>query len=411
MADGLVNFGLVNPQLADYAGQQQQRLKTEASKLELERLTNERKIMLDFQKRLADNGQNPDLDFVFDSMIKTGNPDYVSKGVEGKRKLDEQRRFAKIMGYDMNPPVAAPANALAGASSDAAPANALAGAASAPAVVRPANALTRPNKFDENAALTQKIDQLIALGTPQAIQAANALQGRLKQQSAAPMGYRYTDSGNLEAIPGGPADKKLGSTEIPKLRPGEKWNAKEERVDLVPGSELYNKTAQKHTKDYAAANAVEDKSDWAIKKIDTILDPKNKAGFESNFGGYNAYATRMKTGNTAKVRSEIESLQNDLKSAGLEQIRKGGSIGAITEREWPILQQMIANINPTLDEKDARAKLEEVRAKFEAIKAEARDNYSTTWGQTQFHKTRSGGAAPAAGAGQSNIDALLEKYK
>ena len=123
------------------------------------------------------------------------------------------------------------------------------------------------------------------------------------------------------------------ASEIPKLRPGEKWNAKEERVDLVPGSELFNKTTAKHTKDYAAANAIESKSDSAIKKIDTILDPKNKDGFESNFGGYNAYATRLKTGNTAKVRREIESLQSDLKSAGLDMIRKGGSIGAITERE------------------------------------------------------------------------------
>lgn len=194
------------------------------------------------------------------------------------------------------------------------------------------------------------------------------------------------------------------TSEIPKLRPGEKWNAGQQRVDLVPGSELYNKTAPKHTKDYAAANAVEDKSDWAIKKIDTILDPKNKDGFESNFGGYNAYATRLKTGNTAKIRNEIESLKSDLKSAGLDQIRKGGSIGAITEREWPILQNMIANITPDLSEADARIKLNEVKAKFQAIKADAKDNYDTTWGQTQFHKTRSGGTPPAGGGGGAGVD-------
>jgi hypothetical protein len=415
MANGLVNFGIVNPELSDYAGQQQKRVQSQAGKLELERLTNERKIMLDFQKQLADKGQNPDLDFVFDTMIKTGNPDYVSKGLAGKTKLQEQKRFAQIMGYDMTPPAAGGAPAMAVPAVEpaaAAPVNAL--AATAPsAPVAPANALARPSKVDQNAALTQKIDLLLAEGTPQALQAAQVLQGRLKQQSAAPMGYRFTDSGDLQAIPGGPADKRTGGgTEIPKLRPGEKWNAKEERVDLVPGSELYNKTASKHTKDYAAANSFATKSDDAIKKIDTILDPANKDGFESNFGGYNAYATRLKSGNTAKIRREIDSLQNALKVAGLDQIRQGGSIGAITQAEWPILQQMVAALTPDLNEEDARIKLQDIKAKFESIKADARDSYATTWDRTQFYKTKPGATTDTGGgAGGSNIDALLEKYK
>jgi hypothetical protein len=408
MANGLVNFGLVNPELSDYAGQQQKRTQSQIGRLELERLTNERKIMLDFQKQLADKGQNPDLDFVFDTMIKTGNPNYVSKGLEGKSKLQEQKRFAQIMGYDMTPPAAGGAPAMAAPvmtpPAAAAPVNAL--TATAPsAAVAPANALVKPSKVDENAALTQKIDQLIALGTPQAIQAANALQGRLKQQSAAPMGYRFTDSGDLQAIPGGPADKRTGGgTEIPKLRPGEKWNAKEERVDLVPGSELYNKTASKHTKDYAAANSFATKSDDAIKKIDTILDPANKEGFESNFGGYNAYATRLMSGNTAKVRREIDSLQNALKVAGLDQIRQGGSIGAITQAEWPILQQMVAALTPDLNEEDARIKLQDIRAKFESIKADARDSYATTWDRTQFYKTKPGAASDKSGSDSGGVD-------
>jgi hypothetical protein len=408
MANGLVNFGLVNPELSDYAGQQQKRTQSQIGRLELERLTNERKIMLDFQKQLADKGQNPDLDFVFDTMIKTGNPNYVSKGLEGKSKLQEQKRFAQIMGYDMTPPAAGGAPAMAAPvitpPAAAAPVNAL--TATAPsAAVAPANALVKPSKVDENAALTQKIDQLIALGTPQAIQAANALQGRLKQQSAAPMGYRFTDSGDLQAIPGGPADKRAGGgTEIPKLRPGEKWNPKEERVDLVPGSELYNKTASKHTKDYAASNSFATKSDDAIKKIDTILDPANKEGFESNFGGYNAYATRLMSGNTAKVRREIDSLQNALKVAGLDQIRQGGSIGAITQAEWPILQQMVAALTPDLNEEDARIKLQDIRAKFESIKADARDSYATTWDRTQFYKTKPGAASDKSGSDSGGVD-------
>jgi hypothetical protein len=195
-----------------------------------------------------------------------------------------------------------------------------------------------------------------------------------------------------------------GGTEIPKLRPGEKWNAKEERVDLVPGSELYNKTASKHTKDYAAANSFATKSDDAIKKIDTILDPANKDGFESNFGGYNAYATRLKSGNTAKIRREIDSLQNALKVAGLDQIRQGGSIGAITQAEWPILQQMVAALTPDLNEEDARIKLQDIKAKFESIKADARDSYATTWDRTQFYKTKPGAASDKSDGDSGGVD-------
>lgn len=193
--------------------------------------------------------------------------------------------------------------------------------------------------------------------------------------------------------------------EIPKLKPGEKWNAELQRVEAVPGSEIYNKTSAKHAKDFDAAKTAEEKSDWAIKKIDTILDPKNKSGFESNFGGYNAYITRRFSGNTAKVRNEIESLKSDLKSAGLDIIRKGGSIGAMTEREWPIVEGMLAAITPDLDEKDARQKLMEVKTKFENIKANTRDTYDTTWGETQFHRSGAAGAAKKSStSGSSGVD-------
>ena len=76
--------------------------------------------------------------------------------------------------------------------------------------------------------------------------------------------------------------------------------------------------------------------------------------------------------------------------------RAGGSIGAMTEKEWPIVESMLATITPKMDVKDAREVLEAVRAKFEALENLAAEKYNDQWQGTQYHKPVStSGAAPA----------------
>jgi len=181
---GEINYGLVNPAVLDYAGQTQKSLNVQKTRMDVERLENERQIMFDFQKQLAAKGIDTDLNFVFDTMIKTGNPDYVAKGLEGKSKLQEQINYAKVMGYDMTPPAAAPATApVAGApmgmpSAAPAPVNALAPMAGAQAV--PTNALAGAQAApDQTAVLQNRINGLLRLGTPQALNTAKVLQTQL----------------------------------------------------------------------------------------------------------------------------------------------------------------------------------------------------------------------------------------
>jgi hypothetical protein len=186
-----INYGIVNPAVLDYAGQEQKNLNVQKTKMDVERLENERKIMFDFQKQLAAKGVDTDLNFVFDTMIKTGNPDYVAKGLEGKSKLQEQMNYAKIMGYDMTPPAAAPAAAPAAGSPmgmpSAAPApgtqpvNALVPmAGTQPAPAAPVNALAGAQTAPDQAAVIQnRINGLLRLGTPQALSTAKVLQTQL----------------------------------------------------------------------------------------------------------------------------------------------------------------------------------------------------------------------------------------
>jgi hypothetical protein len=192
------------------------------------------------------------------------------------------------------------------------------------------------------------------------------------------------------------------SSAIPKLKPGEVWDPAAQTVKQVPGSAEYNKQSKAHGTDYNAAKTVLSKMDNAISKVNEILDPKNASGFENNFGGYNAAVSRMFTGNTATVRKNIDSLKADMKGAGLELIRAGGSIGALTEREWPMLEAQIDSIDYMLDEDAAKAAFERVKSTFERIKDQAKDTYQTTWGETQYYKPEVNKGAPPPPPGKRN---------
>lgn len=171
----------------------------------------------------------------------------------------------------------------------------------------------------------------------------------------------------------------------PKLKQGERYRP-DGTVEAVPGSDLYITQSNKHAKDFGGVASVETKTKNAVEKIDWILDDSRKGAFSSNFGGYNAYATQFLPGETQNMRAKIEGLKSDLKGAGLELMRAGGSIGQMTEREWPIVERMIANITPALSESEAREELGRVKAYMEKIVQNARDVYDTEWKPTQFYK-------------------------
>jgi hypothetical protein len=174
------------------------------------------------------------------------------------------------------------------------------------------------------------------------------------------------------------------------------------RVEAVPGSDIYVKQSGAHGKDFQALQGVDTKVDSALSKIDYITSDKNKSGFDSNFGGYTAYGTSRLTGNASDVRKNIDSLKSDLKAAGLEIMRAGGSIGQITEREWPIIEGMIGAISPEMSIEEARRQFTKIRAYMENIRKNAREAYDTEWGDTQYHKgskkLAAASNAPASGA-------------
>lgn len=100
------DFNIIKPELAGsfgagYRASQENRMATEQNQIQLEQLKSDRESMIQLQNQLKAAGKNPDLDQVFDALIATGKPDYVVKGIDGKKRLEAQREYAKANGLEM----------------------------------------------------------------------------------------------------------------------------------------------------------------------------------------------------------------------------------------------------------------------------------------------------------------------
>ena len=202
-----------------------------------------------------------------------------------------------------------------------------------------------------------------------------------------------------------------GMVKPPELEKGERWNADEQRVEAVPGSKRYLEQSQAHGEDYGRRNSVEKQRSLAVGKIDKLLSPKNRDAFDNLFGGYKGFVTRELSGKTAALRSELESLKNNMKAAGKQIIGSAGqgAIGQITEREWPILEGMIAELRTTMDVDDARAKMEEIKTFFDGIETTVNDEYETVWGRTQYYKKPKERAAEPPPAAEADVMSEADK--
>jgi hypothetical protein len=180
---------------------------------------------------------------------------------------------------------------------------------------------------------------------------------------------------------------------IPKLDKGEIWNPETETVEFAPGSKAYLTQKAKYIDDTNIKNTLNTKTDLAVNKFKEILDPKNRSGFEMNFGGYNALLSKwMPWGGARDARNKIESAKSSLMGMGKELMQaglsKGGAIGQITEREWPILQAQISNLNSTMSEEMAEAEINNILNTYKKMSENIESTYEEEWANSQFAKEK-----------------------
>jgi hypothetical protein len=170
------DFNIIKPELAGsfgagYRASQENRMATEQNQIQLEQLKSDRESMIQLQNQLKAAGKNPDLDQVFDALIATGKPDYVMKGVDGKKRLEAQREYAKANGLDM--PGITPAAPAAGGAP-------MLGAAPAGAPMAPPSVVRLPQPAAPVNALgsgTYGMNAPVAPGMMPGAPAGNALMG------------------------------------------------------------------------------------------------------------------------------------------------------------------------------------------------------------------------------------------
>jgi len=205
------------------------------------------------------------------------------------------------------------------------------------------------------------------------------------KEATVPSGYRMAPDGtSMEVIPGGPASAKQLAASAVKLEPGQTMTP-EGNIEDVPGSRLYVKNSKAHAGDAKNVAMVNTTTDSTLSDIDKILDPKKASDFDANFGYGSSISSKLP--GARDVATKLDSIKAALKEAGLQLFRSGGSIGAMTEKEWPIVQDRIAALNSNMSPDEARRTLADIKSRMDRIRNITNDTYDTQWGATQYHKS------------------------
>ena len=200
-----------------------------------------------------------------------------------------------------------------------------------------------------------------------------------------------TDPNNAEriatlktAISKESGDAKLAAQSNIKLEPGQKLDDNGNIVNM-PNSRIDAQQRKAHAQDAKKIETVNVSTDSTLSNIDQILDPKKSSDFDANFG-YGSSLT-SKTPGARDVAAKIDNIKAALKSLGLEDFRVNGSIGAMTEKEWPIVQDRIAALKDNMSPEAARQTLADIKQRLSMMRNIAHDSYDNQWGASQYYKS------------------------
>lgn len=105
-------------------------------------------------------------------------------------------------------------------------------------------------------------------------------------------------------------------------------------------------------------------------------------------------------GKAAEAEALLEEFKNQVKLIGLNLSRQGGGLGAMTEKEWPIVEGMVANIDPKkLSAAGVKEQINKVIAKMQGTLANAKSMYEQEYGDLPAVQP----SAPAAATGGWSI--------
>lgn len=214
----------------------------------------------------------------------------------------------------------------------------------------------------------------------------------------APAGYRFTPTGDLEPIPGGPAAR---AAEVKPLTPAQEIK----RRDTL-GKEF--KIAQ------GALQTTQD-------VLDSIAFVKSEPGL-SRATGFTGMLPSFSEGKAASAETRLANLRGKITALGKAAAASTGAIGSIANQEWKILADQIAAIDPVKGTGPLLGQLDLVEEQAKGALTRIQEAYQRQFGEDferfpQFSTLpppkssfKSGGGAKPAAPAAPNIDALLKKY-
>ena len=202
-----------------------------------------------------------------------------------------------------------------------------------------------------------------------------------RMQGTVPAGYRMTQQGTLEAIPGGPTTTPIAPKDLQK------------REAAFPQAK-------------ASVTGYESKADKFVRDIDELLE--NKDGLDE-ITGYLAGRTELSAISPSGRKALAKYNQITAKGGfqALQDIREmsktGGALGNVSNQEGKQLVASFAAIDRRQSADDVRAALEQVKSDIEGSKARIRETFDETYAYKQGGGAATGGApvtgnSPAAQA-------------
>lgn len=193
-----------------------------------------------------------------------------------------------------------------------------------------------------------------------------------RMRGTVPAGYRMTDQGTLEAIPGGPTTTPLAPKEL-----------------------------QKRNADYPVAKSAiegyETKADNFVKDLQALRDHPGLADITGIAAGRLPGLT--KEGRAAQAlydkivaKGGFQALQ-DLRAAS----KTGGALGNVSNQEGKQLVQSFAAIDRRQDAPDVQAAIDQAIADVEGSKTRMREAFDTTYEYKLGGGTPTTGGAPVTG--------------
>ena len=427
-------------------GMRQQEFATQAEdrKLKMDRANERNDFLTKLSDQMKQGGHKLNRETLGSMMnfgLRSNEESLVNLATKGLQALDEQDQFQSEMGriapkpaaapaapmqpgalgsgtFDVNAPVnalapaapAAPTNALAPAPVAVPSTNAMVGGYSRPQVEQmliSQNARIRDMGKNLFAALPKEAAPVKTIGTVNPGDFTPASVANFNQSgnyadlipkptkvvgdgtgaAKAPSGYRVTATGDLEAIPGGPAaSKPLTQLQEIKLR-----------TDVA--------------KDYKTATTTLSQMDDLLESIDSV----KKAPGLSAATGFIGQLPSFPGGAAAQAETRIANLRGKVTALGKSLAASTGAIGSIANQEWKILADQVAALNEIKGAGPLLEQIDLVEQQTKGAIARIRDSYEKTRSEDferfpQFRDLPESKRLDKTPAASPNIDALLNKY-